>query len=336
MLVIPNFSKNKLLVSIIIRCFNEEKHIGRLLSGIYEQTLKNIEVIIVDSGSTDSTLSIAKRFPVFIQSISPEIFSFGRALNIGCSKAKGNFLVFASAHVYPLRRSWLEHLIAPFDDPKVALTYGKQRGNEITKYSEHMIFAKWFPDNSQLIQKTPFCNNANAAIRKSLWEEFPYNENLTGLEDIEWAKRIIEKGYYISYSAEAEVIHVHDEKYTAILNRYYRESIVLHQLFPEQKFYFWNFLFLWILNVIHDYIHAMRDKKLLKNISQIPIFRFMQFWGTYRGYIHRNTISESLKRRFYYPTEILKIYPQPPATFSKEDYIDYTARQNKEEHAQNS
>lgn len=332
----PKFIKTKPLVSIIIRCFNEEKHIGRLLSGIYEQTLKNIEVIIVDSGSTDSTLSIAKRFPVIIQSISPEIFSFGRALNIGCSQAKGNFLVFASAHVYPLRRSWIEHLILPFDDPKVALTYGKQRGNETTKYSEHMIFAKWFPDISQLIQKTPFCNNANAAIRKSLWEEFPYNEELTGLEDIEWAKRVIEKGYYLSYSSEAEVIHVHNEKYTSIFNRYYRESIALHQLFPEQKFYFWNFIFLWVLNVIHDYIQAMRDKKILNNIFQIPIFRFMQFWGTYRGYIHRNTISESLKRRLYYPPQFLKIFHQPLSTSLKEDYIDYPLNLQKDEDGQNS
>lgn len=311
-------------VSIIIRCFNEEEHIGRLLSGVYEQSLKNIEVIVVDSGSTDSTVSIAKRFPVLIQSISPESFSFGHALNIGCSRAKGEFLVFASAHVYPVRRSWLEHLISPFNDPKVALTYGKQRGNEMTKYSEHMIFARWFPDTSRLIQKTPFCNNANAAIRKSLWEEFPYNEDLTGLEDLDWAKRIIEKGYYLAYAAEAEVIHVHNENYTSILNRYYRESIVLHQLFPDQKFHFWNFLSLWVLNTMHDYIHALRDRRLLKNIFQIPAFRFMQFLGTYRGYVHRHAVSDSLRRKFYYPTEFFTSSLGSSRTNMKDDIIDYS------------
>jgi rhamnosyltransferase len=324
------------LISIIIRCFNEEEHIGRLLSGIYEQSLKNIEVIIVDSGSTDSTLSIAKRFPVHIQSISPESFSFGRALNIGCSTAKGEFLVFASAHAYPSRRSWLEHLIAPFDDPKVALTYGKQRGNETTKYSEHMIFARWFPDTSKLIQKTPFCNNANAAIRRFLWKELPYNENLTGLEDLDWAKRAIRKGYHLAYAADAEVIHVHNEKYTSIFNRYYRESIVLHQLFPEQKFHLWNFLSLWFLNTIHDYIHALQDKKLLRNILQIPVFRLMQFLGTYRGYIRRNAVSDSLKRKFYYPAGFIKISGQPLPTVPQEDYIDYSAHQQKEKHEQSS
>jgi rhamnosyltransferase len=324
------------LVSIIVRCFNEEEHIGRLLSGIYEQSIKNIEVILVDSGSTDSTLSIAKRFPVIIQSVSPENFSFGRALNLGCSKAKGEFLVFASAHVYPPRRSWLEYLISPFDDPKVALTYGKQRGNKTTKYSEHMIFARWFPDTQKPVQKTPFCNNANAAIRRALWEELPYNEDLTGLEDLDWARRAIRKGYYLAYAAEAEVIHVHDEKYPSVFNRYYRESIVLHQLFPEQKFHFWDFLSLWVLNTIHDYIHAVRDGKLLRNILQIPVFRFMQFLGTYRGYVRRNAVSDSLKRRFYYPAGFLKVVDQPPATIPHEDYIDYSTHRSKEKHGQSS
>ena len=44
--------------SIVIRAYNEEKHIGRLLEGIKQQTLKDVEIILVDSGSTDRTLAI--------------------------------------------------------------------------------------------------------------------------------------------------------------------------------------------------------------------------------------------------------------------------------------
>jgi len=220
------------LVSIIIRCFNEQEHLGQLLTGIFEQTIPNIEVIIVDSGSTDKTLAVAASFPVIIRTINPDEFSFGRALNIGCSSASGEILVFASAHVYPTHRRWLENLIGPFRDPKVGLTYGKQRGNEKNKYSEHQIFSKWFPEHSVHVQKTPFCNNANAAVRRSLWEMMHYDEELTGLEDIDWARRALDNGYYLSYSAGAEVIHVHDEKYRETFNRYYRESIVFYQLFP--------------------------------------------------------------------------------------------------------
>ena len=86
-------------LSIVIRCYNEEEHIGRLLSGIMQQTVKDVEVVIVDSGSTDATLSIASRYPVRVVHIAPQEFSFGRSLNRGCAAATGDILVFASAHV---------------------------------------------------------------------------------------------------------------------------------------------------------------------------------------------------------------------------------------------
>jgi glycosyltransferase involved in cell wall biosynthesis len=192
-------------VSIIIRSYNGEEHIGRLLEGIFEQSIKNIEVIIVDSESTDKTLNIAKTFPVIVHEIEPDEFSFGSAINLGCQASNGEFFVMVSAHVYPIYKDWLGNLLSPFDDPKVGIVYGKQRGCETTKYSEHQIFAKWFPDESNFSQEHPFCNNANAAIRRKLWKRIPYDETLTGLEDIDWAKRVLKLVYKISYVAEAEV-----------------------------------------------------------------------------------------------------------------------------------
>lgn len=100
--------------------------------------------------------------------------------------------------------------------------------------------------------------------------------------------------------------------------------IVLHQLFPEQKFHFWNCLTLWFLNTVTDYYCAMRERKLLKNFLQIPLFRLMQFLGTYRGYVRRNTVSDGLRRKFYYPSELNKKPAQAKTMVSSEDYIDYS------------
>ena len=104
-------------VSIVIRCYNEERHIGRLLSGIMQQTLSDVEIVVVDSGSTDATLTIAARYPVRVVSMTPEEFSFGRSLNRGIEAASGDHIVICSAHVYPTYRDWLERLLAPFADP---------------------------------------------------------------------------------------------------------------------------------------------------------------------------------------------------------------------------
>ncbi|MGB3492750.1 MAG: glycosyltransferase family A protein [Elainellaceae cyanobacterium] len=311
--------------SIIIRCYNEEQHIGRLLSGLMQQTERDVEIIVVDSGSTDATVAIASRYPIKLVSIRPEDFSFGRSLNLGCRHATGEFLVMASAHVYPVYTDWLEHLLKPFDDPSVGLSYGKQRGNTVTQYSEHQIFATWFTEESVNYQSHPFCNNANAAVRRDLWEKLPYDETLTGLEDLDWAKRAMKLGHRIAYSAEAEIIHVHDEPAHRVFNRYRREAIALKHIFPQEHFNLWDFVRLFTSNTVSDYYHALHDGALKDNFFSIPVFRFMQFWGTYRGFSRRGVLTSQLKQTFYYPRGLRRSQPETPAPAGvHRAAIDYT------------
>ncbi len=297
--------------SVVIRCRNEEMHIGRLLTGIMEQTVRGVEIIIVDSGSTDATLSIASRYPVRILHIDPGDFSFGRSLNRGCRASAAEFIVIASGHVYPVYRDWLHKLLEPFSDPQVALVYGKQRGNGTTKYSEHQIFARWYPEEPDASQKHPFCNNANAAIRRSVWQQLPYDESLTGLEDLSWARQAMESGHRIAYAAEAEVVHVHQESYSQIHNRYRREAIAMKRIFPQEHFTLWNFLSLFPSNTLSDWRHALHNRMLRQNLSSIVLFRLMQFWGTYRGYRQRSPVTEHLRRTFYYPNNAVHEPGQP-------------------------
>ncbi|MDP2778007.1 MAG: glycosyltransferase family 2 protein [Anaerolineales bacterium] len=289
--------------SIIIRAYNEEKHLGRLLEGIRQQTLKDVEVILVDSGSTDSTVSIAESFGAQVVNIRPEEFTFGRSLNYGINEAKREFIVIASAHVYPVYPDWLEALLRPFQDDSIALTYGKQRGPEFAKYAEKQIFHQWYPDASKSKQETSFCNNANAAIRKSLWEQNQYDETLTGLEDLAWAKWAKEQGHTIAYMAEAEIVHVHNETAHSVFNRYRREAMAFKKIYPESHFNVYDFLRLTTTNILSDLWHAARERKLWKNIASIFWFRFMQFHGTRMGHRETSLITPQLRETFYYARE---------------------------------
>lgn len=290
--------------AIVIRCYNEEKHIGKLLHGISQQTIKHPEIIVVDSGSTDGTLTIASRFPVKVVSIRSEEFSFGRSLNLGCSLATQEFIVIASAHVYPLYKDWLENLLSPFDNPQIALVYGKQRGGNVTKFSENQVFLKWFPDNSNTDQDHPFCNNANAAIRRELWEKYPYDEELTGLEDLAWSNNILQSGYKIAYRADAPIVHIHDEVPKHTYNRYRREAIALKRIYPKENFNLLDFFSLYFQNVVNDYRQAIHNRTTVRDLYEIPLFRFMQFWGTYQGFKTGDHITRKIRQKFYYPNRI--------------------------------
>ncbi len=287
--------------SIVIRAYNEAAHLPRLFQGIREQTVQDVEVILVDSGSTDDTVRIAEENGARIVHIRPEEFTFGRSLNLGIQAATREFIVIASAHVYPVYPDWLETLLAPFQNPKIALAYGKQRGPSTAKYSEQQVFRRWYPDRSDPRQTHPFCNNANAAIRRSLWEQHPYDESLTGLEDLAWAKWAMEQGFGIAYVAEAEIIHVHNETPRGVYNRYRREAIAFKRIFPDETFGFWEALWLAAHNIATDLWHAGQEGALARHWKSIFWFRWMQFWGTYQGYRQSGPLTWQLRQTFYYP-----------------------------------
>ena len=289
--------------SIVIRAYNEEKHIGRLLEGIQHQTIKDVEIILVDSGSTDSTVSIAESSGARIVRIPSDEFTFGRSLNFGVQAARRELIVIASGHVYPVYPDWLETLLNPFEDERVALTYGKQRGPEPAKFSERQIFYQWYPNASDANQATAFCNNANAAIRKSLWALNPYDETLTGLEDLAWAKWAKEQGHAIAYVAEAEIVHVHHETPRGVFNRYRREAMAFKHIHPEAHFNLYDFVHLTTMNIFSDLYHAAREGVLWKNVASIFWFRFMQFHGTRIGYRESSLLTPQLRETFYYPRE---------------------------------
>lgn len=297
--------------SIIIRTFNEQKFLPYLLDGIKKQTAADIEVIVVDSGSSDDTVLIAEQWGAKVVHINPQEFSFGRSLNRGIAAANNELIVLASAHVFPVYPDWLVSLIAPFEDPHVALTYGKQRGTDptyvnsgipnTTKFSEREIFNRWFPDVSDLDQSNPFCNNANAAIRKRFWNQRQYDENLTGLEDLDWAKWAKAEGYRVAYIAEAEIVHIHNETPAGVFKRYEREAMAFKKIYPEAHFNLYDLTRAILSNIFNDLGHSLRHGVFWSSVPSILWFRYCQFTGTYLGYRRSMEWNWQLRQTFYYP-----------------------------------
>lgn len=291
-----------LRVSIVVRALNEAADLPALYAGLAAQTRQPDEVILVDSGSTDDTVAISQEAGAAIVHIAPGDFSFGGALNLGCTAASGDVLVFVSAHVYPIDEFWLERLVAPFADDDVALVYGRQTGDEErTAFSEMEILRRWFPDRSNDDQDHPFCNNANCAVRASVWKTIPYDERLTGLEDMDWASRALADGHRLVYAADATIAHIHEETFSQTVNRYRREAIAHKRIFGHQKMRSFEALGLFLANTVRDYAAAIPRRKLLRNLVAIPRFRAAQFWGTWKGFRQDGDPTLALKRHFYYP-----------------------------------
>lgn len=217
--------------TVLIRAFNEEKHIGALFEALAEQEYRDFEILLVDSGSTDRTIAIAEPHCRQIVHIDSRDFTFGYSLNAGCRHSRGQYIVIISAHACPVRHDWLRTILAPFADERVAMVYGRHIGSAETKFSERVDFQRLFGEAPHRHPPVDgYANNANSAICKAFWERHPFDEYLTGLEDIAWARYHAQLGYEIVYEPAAAVYHIHEESWHQVYNRYRREAVAARRI----------------------------------------------------------------------------------------------------------
>ena len=218
------------MISVVIRTLNEVKSLDRLLKILSYQSIKH-EVIIVDSGSTDGTLEVAKKHNTIITTCIP--FTYGKALNVGVNISKYNHICFLSAHCFPTNDNYLRTLLLNFNDDTVAGVYSKQLPIEESNFVDKRNLYAIFRDEKISQTKDPFFNNASSMIRKDLWETYKFDESIEAWEDIKWAKQIQSKGYKIIYEPETAVHHYHIEDPSKTLDRYKKENDALEKIYNE-------------------------------------------------------------------------------------------------------
>lgn len=289
--------------SIIIRTLNEARHLGDLLKTIARQATDGLSVqtVLVDSGSTDGTVDIARAHGALITTIDKSEFSFGRSLNRGAQASDGDFLVLISGHCVPTDAHWLRNLCAPLIAGSAAYTYGRQIGDDDSNYSERRIFAKYFPETSRLPQDGFFCNNANAAVLRSAWQAHRFDEDLTGLEDMDLARRLVAQGQHIGYVAEAAVFHHHQESWPQVRRRFEREAIALRSIMPEVHLTFFDVARFVTASTLGDWRSASRNGITSTSRADMLRYRWNQYLGSYKGNRQHKLLSRQTKERFFYP-----------------------------------
>ncbi|MGQ4646881.1 glycosyltransferase [Lyngbya aestuarii] len=278
--------------SILIRTKNEARDLPKALDIIRNQSLKPVDIIVVDSGSTDGTVDIVKQqSEIKLIQMLPEEFTFGSSLNIGFEAAQGEVVVSLSAHAFPCDQHWLQNLVKHFDDPQVAGVYGKQVPQPDAWPPVQRDYLSYYRD--QLRVQNNLANfsdhsfsNANSAIRFQSWKRRPFNETLTGAEDREWARIMLDLGYKIVYEPKAALYHSHNEPFLKVYQRTYREALAHEAIYEknERKIGLGAAFQRWYKSVVADVRFIIRNGKNYIWLLKAPIYRL--FW-TY-GYLRPN------------------------------------------------
>jgi rhamnosyltransferase len=183
------------------------------------------EVVLVDSGSRDATLEIARRHPARVHRIRPDEFDHGETRNLGVRLAKGDPVALLTQDATPATSDFLEQLVRPFEDPRVAGVYGRQLPRPGCDVVTRRQLEGWLTGRSEpalaaldadsLEQLPPFArlelctfDNVCSALRRTVWEKVPFPRASFG-EDIAWGRAVITEGFALAYEPRAAVHHSH-------------------------------------------------------------------------------------------------------------------------------
>ena len=215
------------MISVVIRTKNEEKWIGRCLSGVAAQNYPDIEIVLVYNESTDRTLEIAEQFGCKLVKISDDDFTFGRSLNWGLQAATGDHVAIVSGHCVPVDDRWLLSLRAGFSSDNVVGVYGRQLPLPDTTADDKRDLWTTFGIERKTQKKDFFFHNANSMVRRDIWEMINFDEEIPGVEDREWARQVVSRGYEIAYEPAGAVHHYHGIHHGRNLERSVRVARVI-------------------------------------------------------------------------------------------------------------
>jgi Glycosyl transferase family 2 len=258
-------------ISVIVRCKDKADTIEKTFASIRDQTLAS-EIIVVDSGSKDGTLAIARRWADVIVEIAPEEFTFGRSLNIGAKAASGNIHAAVSAHVALPDELWLDRVVGHVGRDHVAGASGT-----VHRPDGRVLLEPFEQRLDDWAHNWGF-NNTAAGWRQEVWADHPFDEDMSACEDKEWAWRVLQAGWSVVIDPRLVVPSVHRRRAGVqnLLRRCSAESyeLVLRTDMPpigarDAAVRWWS--------------DVVRDERTPPILQRLSYFRMIEIAGSYIG-----------------------------------------------------
>ena len=222
-------STDAVRASVLIPVKNGGSLLAEVLDAVLaQQTPWPFEVLVIDSGSTDGSVEVARSRGVNVTVIPPAEFSHGGTRNRLARQSRGDFLVYITQDAKPASEHWLERLVEGCDaDSAVAGAFGPHLAYRSARHVTHRELVEHFAGFGATLnlvriddparfeadagyrQFLHFFSSNNSCLRRSVWEKLPLPD-VAFAEDQTWALEAVKAGYAKAFVPEAVVFHSHD------------------------------------------------------------------------------------------------------------------------------
>lgn len=275
-------NKNGVDVTIVIPVKNGGMLLKKVLDAVFAQkTTYTYEVICVDSGSSDQTVSLIGQYEIHLYRIPADEFGHGKTRNYGASKGTGTYIVFLTQDALPANEHWLQNFIDAMRlDPEIVggfgIHYPYPDCNLIDRRDITAHFQGFGQDNTVYWLEDwdryhaqegyrhllAYFSDNNACLKREVWERYPY-EDVEFAEDQIWMRKMMELGYKKVYCPHAPVYHSHNYKMSSYFGRYFDEYRSLYKLHG------YRIVKKWWLVLPGAFYCMMADYKYLKQLKEL-------------------------------------------------------------------
>ena len=201
-------------VSVVIPVLDGEAHLGGMLAALNRE--QPDEVLVMDSGSSDRSVEIARAAGAEVLEIAPAEFGHGRTRNLGAERTRGELICFLTQDAEPVE-GWLDAYREAFVlAPNVGAAFGPHlpRGDTSPMIARELteFFDGFSPDGTPVVQGADgpvFLSNVNACYARSCWSELRFPD-VPYAEDQAFARAMLAAGWLKAYHPGAAVLHAHD------------------------------------------------------------------------------------------------------------------------------
>jgi glycosyltransferase involved in cell wall biosynthesis len=214
-------------VSVVIPVKNGERYLGELLAALQAEGVD--EVLVIDSGSADDSVRIARDAGADVIEIAPGSFSHGGTRNLGAARTTGELICFLTQDATPVP-GWLDAYREAMElAPDVGAAYGPHLARPgtspmIARELED-FFATFSADGRPALQRAGdpfFLSNVNACYARACWEQIRFRD-VAYAEDQGFGIDMLAAGWCKVYHPRAAVLHAHDFGWGGFMRRYFDE-----------------------------------------------------------------------------------------------------------------
>jgi rhamnosyltransferase len=300
------------MISVLIPVRDGGDDLRRCLEAISRQRVdEEVETVVVDTDSRDGSRDLARSHGARVLEVDPSEFGHGATRNLAAAEARGEVLIFTTQDAYAADENWLARISASLrGDESLAGVYGRQVPHDGAPPPE-VFFLDFLYGPERRVQRakgeddlsmlTTLFSNVNSAMRRDVWERFPFADDVFFAEDQDWARRVLLEGYGIGYEPDAAVRHSHAYTVTTAFKRFFDTGASAERGFLAGGDASAGVLRKEALRYAKDEIAWLARTGRRRWIPYATVYELAKFAGLQLGAQHRR-LPQWAKRRFsFYP-----------------------------------